>query len=307
MTYSSLISGSTDLTAKSNPRTSGIRKITLHHMACVMSGKACAEMHKGSAVQASANYYVGNDGQIWGGVPEECRAWTSSNAENDHQAITVEVSNSSTGGDWPISAAAIDSVIKLCKDICNRYGITLIWTGSASGTLTCHDMFAATTCPGPYFKAKFPEIVAKVNTADPVVPVKKPDPIAKGPENSVYRLYNPNNGDHFYTTSHSEAQKCQDSGWTYEGIAWTAPKEGAEVKRLYNKSSGQHLYTSSAGEVATLVKAGWTDEGVAFRSAGTKPIYRMYHAGHHIYTASHAEHDALHKAGWDCENQDIKY
>ena len=31
------------------------------------------------------------------------RAWTSSSKSNDSQAITIEVSNSQTGGDWPIS------------------------------------------------------------------------------------------------------------------------------------------------------------------------------------------------------------
>lgn len=173
MTYSKLISGSTPIYAKANARTSKIKKITPHHMAGNMSARDCAYYHFSGDRQASANYYIGSDGTIWGGVPEEFRAWTSSSWENDNQSITIEVANSSVGGNWPISPAAFNSLVKLCKDICQRYGIPLTWTGNASGTLTCHDMFAATNCPGPYMKSKFPELVNLVNGSTVVKPSGK--------------------------------------------------------------------------------------------------------------------------------------
>ena len=164
MTYSTLINGSTPIYNKCNPRTARIAKITPHHMAGNMGAAACAKYHRDSDRQASANYYIGTDGTIWGGVPEEFRAWTSSSWENDNQAITIEVANSAVGGNWPVSDAAFNALVRLCKDICTRYGIQLDWTGNSSGTLTCHDMFAATTCPGPYLKSKFPELVRLVNS-----------------------------------------------------------------------------------------------------------------------------------------------
>lgn len=163
MTYSTLINGSTPIYNKCNPRTSKITRITPHHMAGNMDAAACAMYHRDCDRQASANYYIGTDGTIWGGVPEEFRAWTSSSWDNDNQAITIEVANSATGGNWPISDAAFNSLVRLCKDICPRYGIQLSWTGTTTGTLTCHDMFAATNCPGPYLKSKFPELVRLVN------------------------------------------------------------------------------------------------------------------------------------------------
>lgn len=165
MTYSTLINGSTPILHKCNPRTGSIKKITPHHMAGKMSAADCAVYHRDCDRQASANYYIGNDGTIWGGVPEEYRAWTSSSWDNDNEAITIEVANSATGGKWPVSDAAFNSLVKLCKDICQRYGIQLSWTGNTSGTLTCHDMFAATNCPGPYLKSKFPELVKLVNSS----------------------------------------------------------------------------------------------------------------------------------------------
>lgn len=181
MTFSTLINGSTPIYNKCNPRTTKITKITPHHMAANPGAEGCAKYHRDCDRQASANYYIGNDGTIWGGVPEEFRAWTSSSWDNDNQAITIEVANSSTGGNWPISDAAFNSLVRLCNDICQRYGIKLSWTGTASGTLTCHDMFAATNCPGPYLKSKFPELVRLVNSS-PVSnePIKKSvDVIAK--------------------------------------------------------------------------------------------------------------------------------
>ena len=89
MTYSKLINGSTPIYNKCNAREGAIKKITPHHMAGNMGAAACAKYHRDSDRQASANYYIGTNGTIWGGVPEEFRAWTSSSWDNDNQAITI--------------------------------------------------------------------------------------------------------------------------------------------------------------------------------------------------------------------------
>lgn len=134
---------------KSSPRDRKISKITIHHMAGIMSGIDCAKYHY-SSVDASANYYIGNNGDICVGVAEERRAWTSSNRDNDMAAITIEVSNSTSGPSWEISADAYKSLIKLCADICRRYSIDPHYDDTPSGTLTVHQLFASTACPGPY-------------------------------------------------------------------------------------------------------------------------------------------------------------
>ena len=116
-------------------------------MAGVLSGEQCARLFQNPNRQASANYCIGNDGGIVGCVDENNRAWTSSSSSNDCQAITIEVSNSSVGGDYPISAAAWNSLVNLCVDICKRYGFRLTYDGTANGSLTRHNMFANTSCP----------------------------------------------------------------------------------------------------------------------------------------------------------------
>ncbi len=145
------------------PRRDKIRKITIHHTA----GKASLEglgAEFTSTREVSSNYGVDSLGRV-GMYVEECnRAWTSSSPENDHQAITIEVSNDGGSPNWHVSDAALEATINLCVDICKRNNIEkLIFTGDKSGNLTMHKYFAATGCPGPYLESKFPYIANEVN------------------------------------------------------------------------------------------------------------------------------------------------
>lgn len=176
-----------------------ICKITPHHMAGVLTGEQCAKLFQNSARNASSNYCIGNDGGIVGCVDEYNRAWTSSSKSNDCQAITVEVSNSSTGGEWPISDAAWNSLIELCVDVCRRYNFRLDYTGTKEGSLTRHDMFANTNCPGPYLQSKLGELATIVNNRlDGAQPEQKPVPTPSlihkvGEEVSINGIYKASN------------------------------------------------------------------------------------------------------------------
>ena len=138
-------------------------KITPHHMSGVLSGSQCAKIFQNSKRNASANYCIGVKGDIVCSVEEENRAWTSSSSWNDCQAITIEVSNSKNSGNYPISNASWKSLIKLCVDICKRYKFKLKYDGTKNGSLTRHNMYADTDCPGKYLQSKFPELVKEVN------------------------------------------------------------------------------------------------------------------------------------------------
>lgn len=166
MSYSSLVSQY--IPASESNYTRGrkgykICKITPHHTAGVLTAAQCGNIFRNPARQASANYGIGYDGEIACYVDEENRAWTSANKENDCQAITIEVSNSATGNPWPISDASWNALVKLCVDICTRYNFRLSYDGTADGSLTRHNLFASTTCPGPYLQNRFPELVEIVN------------------------------------------------------------------------------------------------------------------------------------------------
>ena len=164
MSNSSLVSY-TRLSPNCNkPRNHKIDTITIHHMAGNLSVEACGEIFAKPGRQASANYGVGSDGRVALYVDEANRAWTSSNAANDHRAVTIEVANDGGAPDWHVSAAALESTVALCVDICKRNGIDrLNYTGTKAGNLTMHKWFAATLCPGPYLSSKFPYIADEVN------------------------------------------------------------------------------------------------------------------------------------------------
>ena len=143
-----------------------IRKITPHHAACNVSIETMGNLFADEDCGASANYGIDSDGRIGLYVSESDRAWTSSNRDNDGQAVTIEVANDEYGGQWHVSDKALNALIKLCIDICQRNGIKrLNYTGDASGNLTRHNMFDATACPGPYLQSKFPYIEKEVNKA----------------------------------------------------------------------------------------------------------------------------------------------
>lgn len=149
MGYSALTNAAIMSPNHSGSRYNSISKITIHHMAGNLSIETCGNVFLNPNRQASSNYGIGSDGRIACYVDEENHPWTSANWENDDRAITIEVANSESGGDWPISQAAYASLISLCADICNRYGIYPYYDGTPSATLTEHCMFVATNCPGP--------------------------------------------------------------------------------------------------------------------------------------------------------------
>jgi hypothetical protein len=118
---------------------------------------------------------VDKDGRIGLYVDEESRSWCSSNAANDHRAVTIEVS-SDAKAPYAVSDAAYASLIYLVADICRRNGIkkllwkhdkTLVGKTDADGNLvqnmTLHKWFANKACPGAYLEERMFDIAAKVN------------------------------------------------------------------------------------------------------------------------------------------------
>lgn len=166
-----------------NPRNHKIDTITIHHCAGVVSAETIANIFAPTSRQASCNYGIGNDGKVALIVDEANRSWCSSSRDNDNRAITIEVSNSANGGNWPVGDKAMSSLINLCVDICKRNGIAkLNYTGDKTGNLTLHKWFANTNCPGPYLESKMPWIAEQVNKRlnTVVTPVTKPaTPVAK--------------------------------------------------------------------------------------------------------------------------------
>ena len=140
-----------------------------------------------------------------------------------------------------------------------------------------------------------------------------PIPLFDNTELPMYRLYNENSGEHFFTSDYEEQHNLVSLGWADEGTAWTAPAfSTTPVYRVYNPNSGEHHYTVNVSERDNLVSLGWNDEGIGWYSDDDQvtPLYRLYNpnatgqyeAGGHHYTKDVNEKNTLIEAGWRDED-----
>jgi hypothetical protein len=137
----------------------------------------------------------------------------------------------------------------------------------------------------------------------------------------MFRMYDPNSGEHFYTGSVEERDFLVSVGWNYEGVGFTFSRTtGMPVYRLFDPIYGEHLYTMEK-PVATgrqyisndqhngkdLYECEgriWLYEGIAFNSAYDTevPQYRLRNPnenrGAYHFTSSTVERDNLINAGW---------
>jgi len=125
----------------------------------------------------------------------------------------------------------------------------------------------------------------------------------------VYRMFNPINGEHLYTTDAHEVEIIyREQGWGKEGIAWYTKETGKPVYRLYNPRLGNHLYTSDNYEISVITKTqGWVldfDGAPVMYADGDIPVYRLFNPGlqgqHHL-TTDRNEYNVIPKWGWKQE------
>lgn len=137
-----------------------IEKVTIHHMAGVLTAKQCGSIFQNGNRQASSNYGIGKDGEIALFVDEANTSYADANWDSNCKSVTIECSNNKTGGDWTVSDKVLNSLIKLIADIFKRNGIKKAIKGE---TITWHSMYSATACPGNYLRSKMDYIAEKVN------------------------------------------------------------------------------------------------------------------------------------------------
>lgn len=228
-TNSSLVS-KTQLSPKYNPRKYPITKITIHHAAGCMSMENLLNYVATTSRNMSCNYVL-SGGKLGLCVEEKNRAWTSSNAENDHKAVTIEVANSSSGGNWPISDVDLEMLIKWCADVCKRNSIPkLYYDGTPNGSLTLHEMFSATGCPEAFVKSKIDYICDSVNA-----------------------ILNPNESKPVISAPVSDKYEVVTDLWGYMNSA-NAVNDVNRVRKV--KAGTYYVFNETSGAVNVTVKSG---------------------------------------------------
>lgn len=291
MAYSKLVSGVIASPNHYNGRNGyKLCKFTPHHAAGVCTAEQLANIFRSPSRGASCTYAIGNDGKIIGVVDEVNGPWTSSSYVNDSQAVTVEVSNCEVGGEWKISDAAWNSLIQLAVDVCRRNNFRLYYDGTPNGSLTTHNMFAATACPGPYLRARMPELARTVNSIlDGQTPTPEPIPTPDYTGTITYQTYD--NG-----RWEKEVSKCDNTPEGYAGDSIhfisgvRAKPQFGEIKTKSHILNGEWLdEVSSKNYVANDTQDGNTYSGIY-----DKPLDAIMFTT----TKGYIDARALTKRGW---------
>ena len=147
-----------------------IDTITIHCVVGQLSVERLGEIFSQKSKKASCNYGIGKDGRIGMYVEEKDRSWCSSNAANDHRAITIECA-SDLKSPYKINDKVYKSLIELCVDVCKRNNIKeLKWKADKrligkvnQQNMTVHRWFANKDCPGEYIYSRLGQIADEVN------------------------------------------------------------------------------------------------------------------------------------------------
>lgn len=252
---------------KNSPRNHAIDTITIHCIVGQWTAKQGCDYFATTGRECSANYVVGKDGSIGLSVDEKDRSWCSSNAANDHRAITIEVASDTTHP-YAVTDKAYAALLDLVTDICKRNGIKqLLWKGDKSligqvdkQNMTVHRWFANKACPGDYLYNKHSEIAAEVNrrlgnaggTSTPTNP-STPSTPSSGGLSAGTKLTLKNTP--LYVSSTTKNKSSSKTGTFY---VWSNAVVNGRI-RITNKTSNVGV----SGQVT-----GWIDVEDAQSSAG---------------------------------------
>lgn len=171
MSNSPLVSYTKITPNKTTPRNHEIDTVTIHCYVGQVTVENAGKWFANPMAECSSNYVIGADGRIALIVDEGDRSWCSSNAANDHRAITIEVASDTTYP-YAVNDVAYESLINLLVDICKRNPKigTLKWKADKSligqvdkQNMTVHRWFANKSCPGEYLYSRHAQIAAEVN------------------------------------------------------------------------------------------------------------------------------------------------
>jgi peptidoglycan hydrolase-like protein with peptidoglycan-binding domain len=143
-----------------------INGVVIHHVAGTNGLRYVANANSRNS---HPTYHISNSGAVTGIVNPSRRPFSTGGVP-DPNAVTFEIDNSSTGGDWPISAAALDSLIDVIVFHGSQSpragkGFAKNIKGQAQSEffIAWHSQYSATACPGPFIVSQLDYIVSECN------------------------------------------------------------------------------------------------------------------------------------------------
>jgi hypothetical protein len=143
-----------------------INGVVIHHVAGTNGlGYVANENTRNS----HPTYHISNSGAVTGIVNPSRRPF-STGGTPDPNAVTFEIDNSSVGGDWPVSAAALESLIDVIVFHASQspragkgFAKNEPKVKQAEFFIAWHSQYKATACPGPFIMSQLDYIVAECN------------------------------------------------------------------------------------------------------------------------------------------------
>jgi peptidoglycan hydrolase-like protein with peptidoglycan-binding domain len=171
-----------------------INGVVIHHVA---GTNGLSYVANANTRNSHPTYHIANDGAVTGIVHPERRPY-STGGTPDPNAVTFEIDNSSTGGNWPVSSVAIESLIDVIVFHASQspragkgFALNQKAVTQAEFFIAWHSQYKATACPGPFLTSQLDYIVAECNkrAASPAQPTApKPTTLSKPAPNRVVKL-----------------------------------------------------------------------------------------------------------------------
>lgn len=207
-----------------------IDTIFMHHMAGVLTARQCGNIFAKAGRGGSAHYGIGSDGRIGCYVDEGNIAWHCGNWPWNCRSIGIELSNSSTGGDWPVSDRTLELAAQLVADIAKRNGMGRLVVGQ---NLKKHNDVSSTVCPGPYVTSRMQWIADRANAIN-----YPPAPTVNWVPMDVPRIMITNAGAELINVTTKEVVKTYSEGISLECDQKTEVNGVLYLRTKYSTSKG---------------------------------------------------------------------
>jgi hypothetical protein len=157
-----------------------INGVVIHHVA---GTNGLGYVANANTRNSHPTYHIANSGAVTGIVHPDRRPY-STGGTPDPNAVTFEIDNSSAGGNWPVSAAALDSLIDVIVYHASQspragrgFAKNEPSVKQAEFFIAWHSQYKATACPGPFIMSQLDYIVSECNKrASGVAPTAAPAP-----------------------------------------------------------------------------------------------------------------------------------
>jgi peptidoglycan hydrolase-like protein with peptidoglycan-binding domain len=166
MTWYPKISGIQDNGFGGSRNGQPINGVVIHHVA---GTNGLSYVANANTRNSHPTYHIARSGAVTGIVNPERRPHSTGGAP-DPNAVSFEIDNSSTGGDWPISSESLESLIDVIVFHASQspragrgFAKNQPSVAQSEFFIAWHSQYKSTACPGPFIMSQLDYIVNECN------------------------------------------------------------------------------------------------------------------------------------------------